>query len=181
MLKIKEKLAFQNELSKTMNLCGGIANFNEPELLLDIPNEQFAAVTSRRKSSTPSSSRRSSSSRKLPPTHVDTERRTPTGSGRTPSSGRPSSRSRSRRSTPTAASPHNMPSPTFLNPISRDDLRKKSRSRQHPTCPPLHGMKTVSGMVKKLEAGFELVSSSFQTKKSHRRKDPRNSHFKLFY
>jgi hypothetical protein len=137
-----------------MNLCGGIANIAEPELLLEIPNEHFS-MTPRRKS--PSSRR---SSRKGVPTYVDTGRRTPTGT-RTPSS-RPSSRSRSRHSpSMNHTSPHSLPSPTFLNPLSRDDLRK-SRSRQRPLCPPLHSLKMASGLIKKLEEGFNLVSSGLR-------------------
>jgi hypothetical protein len=147
-----------------MNLCGGIANIEEPELLLEIPNEHFSMKP--RRKSTPSSRR---SSRKGVPTYVDTGRRTPTGT-KTPSS-RPSSRSRSRHSpSMNHASPHSLPSPTFLNPLSnptflnplsKDDLRKP-RPRQRPLCPPLHSLKIASGLIKKLEGGFNLVSSGLR-------------------
>lgn len=146
-----------------MNLCGAIIDVPESELLLEMPNEHFAAMdpSSTRRKSTPSS-RRSSSSRKGVPTYVDTSRRTPTGSKT--SSTRPSS-SRSSRSHHSPSvnkeSPHNRPSPTFLNPISRDDFKRKSRSRQRTTCPPLHNLKMTSGLIKKVEEGFYVVSFYF--------------------
>jgi hypothetical protein len=133
-----------------MNLCGGIVNVAEPELLLlEIPDEKFQ-LTPRRKASSSAPSRR----RKGVPTHIDTGRRTPTGSSSRPTSSRPSSsRSRSRQSFSPAADP----SPTFLNPISKDELRK-TRSRR-PTGPPHRQLKTSSALIKRLDSGFNVVST----------------------
>jgi hypothetical protein len=145
-----------------MNLCGGIVNVSEPELLLlEIPDEKFS-LTPRRKASSSTPSRR----RKGVPTHVDTSRRTPTGTSRTPSF-RPSSRGKpTHLSTPTGSpsptflNPIASPSPTFLNPISKEDLKKRP-SRQRPLGPSsLRGLKTPSGLVKKLEEGFKVVSTT---------------------
>jgi hypothetical protein len=131
-----------------MNLCGGIANFSEPDqLLLEIPDEKFQ-MTPRRKAASSLPSRR----RKGDLGAVDAGRRTPTEERR--SSSRPlSTRSRVRSS----QSPIANPSPTFLNPLSKDDL-KKSMTRQRPVGPPVHASKSVSGLMKKLEAGYSVVS-----------------------
>ena len=132
-----------------MNLCGGVVNAVEPDqLLLDISDEQFQ-LTPRRKAASSLPSRHW----KGVPGPVDTERRTPT---ERKSFSRPlSARSRSRAS----QSPIATASPTFLNPLSKDDL-KKSMNRQRPAGPPLHTSKNVAGPIKKLAVGYHVVSAT---------------------
>lgn len=128
-------------------LCGGIANLTEPEqLLLEIPDEKFQ-MTPRRKASSSLPTRR----RNGDLGSIETDRKTPTERR---SSSRPlSARSRARSS----ASPIATPSPTFLNPLSKDDL-KKSMTRRPVGPPPQHISKSASDLMKKLEAGFNVVS-----------------------
>ena len=135
-----------------MNLCGGIVNVGESEqLLLEIPDEKFQ-LTPRRKATSSLPGRRN---KELGP--IDTERRTPTSTERRNSS-RPLSTTTGNRSKG-SPSPLAVPSPTFLNPLSKDDLRK-SMNRQRPAAgPPLHATKvSSSGLTKKLESGYNVVS-----------------------
>lgn len=134
-----------------MNLCGGIVNLGDSEqLLLEIPDEKFQ-VTPRRKASSSLPSRKKKG--ELGP--IDTERRTPTSTDRK-SSLRPLS-AHSRGRPQASQSPVAAPSPTFLNPLSKDDL-KKSMNRQRPTGPPLHASKIISsGLTRKLESGHNVV------------------------
>jgi hypothetical protein len=136
-----------SESSVIMNLCGAIANIAEPDqLLLQIPDEKFQ-LTPRRKATSSLPSRR----RQGDMGPIETDRRTPTERR---SSSRPlSARSRVRSS----QSPMADPSPDFLNPLSKDDL-KKSMTRQRPAGPPLHTSKNASGVLKMLEAGYNVVS-----------------------
>eukprot|EP00934_Nitzschia_sp_Nitz4_P005974 Nitzschia sp. Nitz4//scaffold3_size479765//43810//46457//NITZ4_000017-RA/size479765-augustus-gene-0.1-mRNA-1//1//CDS//3329550509//5964//frame0 len=126
-----------------MNICGGIAPITEPEqLLLEIPDEKFQ-MTPRRKASSSAPSRRDKV-----PSFVDTGRKTPTE--HRPSSSRHSS---ARRRSHEPQSPIAAPSPTFLNPISKDEL-KKSRSRQRSSAPPLHSSK--GNTIKRNDSSFKV-------------------------
>ena len=112
---------------ETMNLCGDIVNVTEHEMVMELPEDHFAMKYRRKSSSSTPSNRRRKGSRS-------------------------SSRSKSRqgKSSSLAAGESDSVDPGFLNPISREDL-KKSRSR--------HGRKTpTGGGLKKLEDGFDLVS-----------------------
>lgn len=134
-----------------MNLCGGIISVAEPEqLLLEIPDEKFQ-LTPRRKAASSAPSRR----RKGIPTSIDTGRRTPT-EHRSSFSTRPSSARNGSREPQT---PEALPSPSFLNPLSEEEL-KKSRSRQRSSAPPLHASKGGSslGLSRKFETSYNVVS-----------------------
>ena len=136
-----------------MNLCGGIVNVGDSELfLLEIPDEKFQ-LTPRRKATSSLPGRRNKA--ELGP--IDTDRRTPTSIERRGST-RPLSATSGNRSKG-SPSPIAVPSPTFLNPLSKDDLRK-SMNRQRPVVgPPLHATKAhSSGLTKKLESGYNVVS-----------------------
>lgn len=138
-----------------MNLCGGIVNIGDSDqLLLELPDEKFQ-LTPRRKATTSLPGRRNKA--ELGP--IDTERRTPTSTERR-GSARPLSTTPGNRSRP-SASPIAIPSPTFLNPLSKDDLRK-SMNRQRPAAgPPIHASKVnSSGLTKKLESGYNVVSAT---------------------
>lgn len=135
-----------------MNLCGGDFNITEPEpLLLEIPDEKFQ-LTPRRKAASSLPTRRKNGA--LGPINT-AERRTSTEQNY---SSRPlSARGRSRTSQSPAAT---NAGPSLLNPLTRDDL-KKSINRQRPTGPPLHTSKSVTGLMKKLETGYDVVSATY--------------------
>lgn len=135
-----------------MNLCGGIVNVGDSEqLLLEIPDEKFQ-LTPRRKATSSVPGRRN----KVELGPLDTERRTPSSTDRR-SSVRPLSTTSGNRSR-ASPSPLAVPSPTFLNPLSKDDLRK-SMNRQRPVAgPPPHATKVhSSGLTKKLESGYNVT------------------------
>jgi hypothetical protein len=121
-----------------MNLCGGIANVGGgDQLLLEIPDEKFQ-LTPRRNAASSTPSRRHNTSLSA----VESTRRTPS-----------SALGRSRAS----QSPNSAQSPTFLNPISKNDL-KKSVDRQRSGGQSMLPSKMSSLAIKNLEAGYIVVS-----------------------
>lgn len=159
-----------------MNLCGGITGITEQDLFLEIPQAAFT-LTPRRKQSSSAPIRRNKSTGLI----ADGPMTPDAGGGggataaslrRTPASGSSSSSSHSHRKAFFAAtendggggnskSTHGRKNPSqnnteaaMLNPVSKDDV-KMYRSRQQ-----RYGMRSSSILMKKLESGFNLVSSS---------------------
>lgn len=114
-----------------MNLCGGLANISEPELVFQIQDAEYDV--------TPSSRRKkpSSSAAPISDNSSSTHRRS-------------SSRGRERSTTTTTTS-------TMLNPVSKDDIKKIQYRQQRPR-PLVGGMKSSSILMKKLDSGFNVVS-----------------------
>jgi hypothetical protein len=153
-----------------MNLCGGITNVAEQELFLSIPDDDITLTPRRKKSSsTPSRRKKSlssqrdtsplSSSKRMPPESMGNAQSRSSSSSRT---GSMSARTKINNN-PIDKSSNNMLNPVsredlkLLNPVSREDFKKyRSRQRGHP----LRGMKSSSILMKKLESGFNLVSSA---------------------
>ena len=152
-----------------MNLCGGITHIAEQELFLSIPDDEFT-MTPRRKSSSSAPSRRKkslpsqrdvsplTSSRRMAPESVGNaqSRSSTVASNNGPNSTTKASNSVEKSST-SMLNPVSREDLKLLNPVSREDL-KRYRSRQRG--PPLRGMKSSSILMKKLESGFNLVSSN---------------------
>ena len=120
-----------------MNLCGAIANVGQgDQLLLEIPDEKFQLTPRQDASSSVPSRRNSASFSKI-------------GSSRRTHYSRPLS---------TPGKSHTpVQSPTLLNPISKDDL-KKSMGRQRSDAQPIVLSMGSSSAIKTLQAGFKVVS-----------------------
>ena len=125
-----------------MNLCGAIANVGQgDQLLLEIPDEKFQLTPRQDASSSVPSRRNSASFSKI-------------GSSRRTHYSRPLS-TPGKSQTPQGSSV--VQSPTLLNPISKDDL-KKSMGRQRSDAQPIVLSMGSSSAIKTLQGGFKVVS-----------------------
>ena len=124
-----------------MNLCGGIVNTAEVEMLMPAV---LATVPSGDDGILTYPSRRD----------FDAYRRRKSDGAK--SSGRPSSRSRSRQK---SSGPGGRQSSHGLNPLSKEDLKNsRSRSRQRQRVASQNNSKLNATILKKLESGLRLVS-----------------------
>ena len=129
--------------TNSMNLCGAIANIGEgDQLLLEIPDERFQLTPRRDASSSVPSRRNSASSSKLE-------------SSRSPHYSRPLSSTHGKFRSSQSSSL--VQSPTLLNPISKDDL-KKTLGRKRSEAQASVVSKSSSLAIKNLQAGFKVVS-----------------------
>ena len=132
-----------NNIHNSMNLCGAIANIGEgDQLLLEIPDERFQLTPRRDASSSVPSRRNSASSSKLE-------------SSRSPHYSRPLSSTHGKFRSSQSSSL--VQSPTLLNPISKDDL-KKTLGRKRSEAQASVVSKSSSLAIKNLQAGFKVVS-----------------------
>ena len=129
-----------------LNLCGGIINTHEPEMLLAAV---LSPATSGEEESTP------------PLNEVDESQRHRSDLAMTTSP--------NANGIPQSDHPVRSPTSPFLNPLSKEDL-KKSWSR--PLCSPLNKIKTLPALLNKLEAGFNLVSFLTKSKPANEKSSP---------
>jgi len=126
-----------------MNLCGAVANVGEGDkLILEIPDEKFQLTPRRDASSSVPSRRNNASFSKFE-------------SSRSGHYSRPLSSTHGKLRTSQSSSM--VQSPTFLNPISKDDL-KKSEGRKRSEAQASLVSKSSSSAIKDLQAGFKVVS-----------------------
>lgn len=128
-----------------MNLCGGgMAGVADQEFVFRFPDDEFGLSSSRRKKSSASSTATGRRRDQRPAL----TRQNSSGSRHSTKTARGNEKKNSSRSgglTPSSAATHN----------PRNDYERRSRSGH-----PLRGFKTSSVLTRKLESGFNLVSTN---------------------